>query len=154
MRESIGNSMVFTIMLIFIGAMIAILVSSVAYSKASKVKNMIADKVEKYAEKADNGLLSTSSFADGSALAEEINTSLKTIGYRINSTYVNNCPTTDGVLLNGNSSYKYCVYLHQSSRGPYYKVVAYMYFDFPIIGDFIEFPVSTETKIIYDLGNK
>ena len=53
----------------------------------------------------------------------------------------------------GSNPYDYCVYEYNTcSRhsdtykcGKYYRVIAYMYFDFPIIGDLIRIPVRGET---------
>lgn len=147
MRESIGNSMIFNIILIFVGIMIAILVSSIGYSKAFKVKNRILNVVEKYAE---FKTLEKNDWNYESNLVKEINDSLKSIGYRISDENFL-CPEADGELLSSNSDYEYCVYRYDTSNGPYYEVISYMYFDFPVISDFVKFPVKGQTKVIYDL---
>lgn len=149
MKESIGNTMIFNLILIFTGIIIAILVSSIGYSKAFKVKNRILNIVEKYAE---YNLLEESDWNSSSAIVNEINDSLRSIGYKMSNGSFS-CPSSDGTLLTVSTDYEYCVYRHETSSGPYYEVVAYMYFDFPIINDFLKFPVKGETKVIYDLEN-
>ena len=51
------------------------------------------------------------------------------------------------------SSYDICIIKKNNNsstyHGPYYKVVVYMYFDFPIIGDMIKIPVSGETRSFF-----
>ena len=43
MKEAIGSSLLLNIALVFIGIISAILISSIAYSKAFKAKNVIID---------------------------------------------------------------------------------------------------------------
>ena len=44
----------------------------------------------------------------------------------------------------------YCIKELTSDRGKYYRVTTYVSFDFPIIGQITNFPVSGETKVIYN----
>ena len=41
MKEAIGTSMVFNLIMVFTGVFIAILVGSIAYSKSFKIRNRI-----------------------------------------------------------------------------------------------------------------
>ncbi|MFI3307327.1 MAG: hypothetical protein R3Y21_02045 [Mycoplasmatota bacterium] len=145
MREAIANASIFNIMMVFIGVIIALLVGSLSYTKAFKVKNGIIE----FIENTDSGYS-----ANQSTVEEQIESFLIDIGYRVNSNGINNCPTVSGATnggaaLNPNSNYQYCIYGFESSRGMYYKVVAYMYFDFPIISSLLTIPVSGETIIFY-----
>ena len=135
MREAIGSSLLFNLILTIIIIMVAFLIGSLAYSKAFKVKNRIIDIIEK------NGSY------EGSE--NEINSVLSDIGYRKSRT--NNTCKKDSLVSNG--TYEYCVYKLQSSEmagNYYYKVTTYMYFDIPVINSLLKFPVSGETKVIYD----
>jgi hypothetical protein len=38
---------------------------------------------------------------------------------------------------------------YSTDRGPYYKVTTYINFKFPIFGEILNFPITGETKIIY-----
>lgn len=48
MKEAIGTSMVFNLIMIFLGIFIILYVSSIAYSKGFKVRNRLIDIIEKY----------------------------------------------------------------------------------------------------------
>lgn len=142
MRESIGNSFIFNLVLIFVAIIIALLVGSLSYSKAFKIKNQIISIIEKY-ETYNN-----------SAVKSEINAFLQNIGYRTGNSRNNCADQSDGgyVLETGtNNQYRYCVYFKQTSKGYYYKVGVFMYFDIPFIGQYLEFPIYGETKTIYNL---
>lgn len=143
MREAIGSSLLFNLVIMIVIVMIAFLVGSLSYSKAFKVKNRIINIIEKH-----DGY-------DGNAVTE-INSELKEMGYRVNNE--KNCPdkTNEGFkLVPNSSSYEYCVYVAYTTidsenveKNPYYKVITYMYFDIPVIGGLLHFPVSGETEII------
>lgn len=131
MREAIGSSLLFNLIIVFIVLMIAFLAGSLSYSKAFKVKNRIIDIIEK-----------NEGYTDESK--KEINESLGNMGYRVSSD--KNCGPDD---ISGNTSYEYCVYEYTQKEGSkYYKVTTYMYFDIPVIGGLLHFPVSGETKIL------
>ena len=158
MKESFGNSFVFILVITFLGILIAILLGSLSYSKSFKVKNRIIQILENYGEFHE---LTESDFANGDMI-NEINTSLASVGYRLTKNGINTeCPSVEEYggdnnyqsieLLNGASDYEYCVYKHSTGRGAYYSVIAYMYFDLPIIGDMIKVPLRSETKVIYNL---
>jgi len=143
MRESMSNSIIFNIIITFVGIVIALLIGSLSYSKAFKVKNRIIEIIEKH-EKYDI------------TVRQEIDEMLSSIGYRVASNGKQNCPTKTGATIINvfSSSYRYCIYQYDTGingRGRYYGVLAYMYFDIPVIGDRLEFPVYGETKIIYDI---
>src|SRR5574344_1686786 len=146
MKEAIGNSAVFNLIIVFIAIIIALLVESLSYSKAFKVKNRIVDIIEKN----DSGYSSS----NRTAINEQIDTFLGQIGYRVNGNDNNNCPVqsganNNGIALNTDSNYQYCIYEYESTRGYYYAVIAYMYFDFPVIGDKLVIPVRGETEVFY-----
>ena len=140
MREAIGNAFIFNIVIVFVIIVMMLLVGSLAYTKAFKVKNRIVNVIEKN---------------DGFTLdaIEEIRRDLSSIGYRI-SFNSKSCKNRDDVAPiyggNNNGDYHYCVYEYDTQRGKYYHVKTFMHFDIPIIGGFIEFPVSGETRIIYE----
>ena len=166
MKESIGNAILFYIIITFVVILIMFFVGSLSYSKAYKVKNKIIEEIEK--EETYN-----------SAAVDEIEawlagggTNGKGIGYRHNTGSLNNrgnCPASDSALVslptgaklvNKSSNYEYCVYEidtcangREGRCGKYYKVVAYMYFDLPVIGDMIKIPVSGETMIFTQINS-
>lgn len=160
MKESIGNAFVFGIFTVFAILTLLILTVSINYSRASKIKDRLLSKVQAYAESTANiksdGSIDVIDF-DSEDFIYEVEHELASLGYRRNvgGYSQNNCPERDGaILMNRNSNFKYCIYAYDTSRGYYYAVTTYMYFDIPIIGTTLEFPIYGETKVIYNLDGK
>lgn len=166
MKESIGNAMLFYIIITFVVVLIMFFVGSLSYSKAYKVKNKIVEEIEKEETYNEAAATEIESWLAGGG------TNGKGIGYRVNTGSLNNtenCPIknsalidipTDAKLINQKSNYQYCVYEiatcthgRDGRCGKYYKVVAYMYFDLPIIGDVLKIPVSGETMIFTEINS-
>lgn len=145
MKGAIGNAMVMNIVITFIILTTAFLVGSISYTKAFKTKTKIVDIIEKY-----NGdfhdVISTTT--NQSRIMAEVEKTLGQIGYRTSST--SSCKSGD---VAESSNYEICIYEKNSSsntyRGKYYKVVVYMYFDFPIINSVLKFPVYGETRSFF-----
>ena len=140
MKEAIGTSMVFNLIMVFTGVFIAILVGSIAYSKSFKIRNRIINIVEKYYGYTDEARM-------------EIEENLSTIGYRI----VNKeCPAQprdtieNATLLQPQSDYHFCVYQYDANRGHYYGVLVYMHFDVPSTRNGIDIPIYGETRTFYN----
>jgi hypothetical protein len=161
MREAIGNTFIVNLLLVFIGILSALLIGSISYSKAFKVKNRIIYTIEKY------GGWNVNTSSGDNIVRSEIEASLKDIGYHIRTASsglygtANRCSNRDGgTLVYGGpgtlTTYHYCVYQYDfgtgAGRGAYYGVTAFMHFDIPLIGNYIEFPVYGETKSLYDVG--
>lgn len=145
MKEAIGNASVFGLAIAFIGIMILVFLSSLNYTKAFKIKNRIVDIIEQY----DDGY----STGNRTAINDQIESVLKEIGYGVNTSN-KQCPdiVKNGQtykVLNNTYNYRYCIYEFSSTRGSYYKAVAYMQLDIPVIGEYIQIPVSGETKVFY-----
>ena len=139
MKEAIGNSFIFNLILIFVALFIAFFVGSISYSKAFKVKNAIIDIVEKHENYSTEAV-------------KEIDETLKQIGYRVNKNGVQSCKASGGgTILNATgTNYRYCIEYHNTPKGYYYSVTAYMYFEIPLIGQMLEFPVYGETRMFLD----
>ncbi len=161
MRESMGNTLLLYIVIIFSGIIMLFFVGILSYSKAYKVKNRIIEIIEKYG--------SYSSCSNGEKCAvSEINESLKETGYNVSSKDLCNKSSVQdhlkkevGVagtpvsLNNPTSGYNYCVFEINNKTSSvtnqnavYYVVVTFVHFDVPIIGDFINIPVYGETKYL------
>ena len=98
-------------------------------------------------------IYSSSSIRMGNILLEhtnEINNSLSSVGYRLSGS--KKCKEIDNKkAIELASNYQVCIYEYDdSTRGKYYKVIAYMYFDVPVVGGILNIPVSGETKVFYD----
>jgi len=159
MKESIGNSFIFYIVIIFVFIFIALFVGSTSYTKAFKVKNRIISIIEKHNDtpsKAvkDNGGLDTT-------IKDEITLNLKTVGYRVKKPgeadrcdryfqkhYSNQLASSYIVAKTGTSTHDYCIARFDTPKGSYYAVIAYMYLDVPVIGSKLSIPIYGETKIM------
>lgn len=141
MKESIGNSYVFSIAIAFIGIIFLILIGSLSYSKAFKVKTRIIEIIEKNKGYNDE------------EIRDEIDNYLKTAGYMVTRT--NNsgkCADIDNTpAINTIKNYDYCIYRFETNKGPYYHVTAFISFDIPVISAYLRIPVSGETKVMYEL---
>ena len=148
MREALGNAFIMDIAIAIVIIIIGVVVSSFAYTKAFKVKNMIISTIE-----AHNGNIQTA--------RDEIDANLSTMGYRINQNGINKGCNDDVdekrhgkcTSLTTTGNYRYCIYKCTTSKGTYYRATSYMYFDLPVIGNNLEFPVYGETKIFYNNFN-
>ena len=174
MRESIGSALLLNIVLVLVGCISLFLVGSIAYSKAYKVKNRIINIIEKY-DGDCFGYLEPGSNRE--KCYNEIENELSNMGYSSNISkecpmdYENNIDNPYKISLEYPVSayevgHKYCVYkytmcelvntesgvscTYDSEKRYYYKVVTFMHFDIPLIGQFLEFSVSGETKQFYD----
>lgn len=140
MKEAIGNTFLTTLAIVFLSLIMALLVSSLSYSKAYKAKNKIVSIIEKY-----NGFNETAE--------AEVNKDLHTIGYRSNRrTKACKDKGENSVLLHDalEGTYDYCVYGINTSRGAYYHVITYMHFDIPVIGEYINFAVEGDSRTVYE----
>lgn len=159
MKEAIANAGIFNLVIMFVIILLAFFIGSLSYSKAFKVKNKILEEIEK-----DQGYTMGSTDSTEARVEDWI----RNIGYRANVGHnrnTRNCANTvsgnggsDGVLINGDSNYQYCVYEFDTCSGgsnlncgKYYRVIAYMYFDIPIISGLLRLPVSGETMIFNEI---
>ena len=155
MREAVGSAFIVNLILIFIGVISALLIGSISYSKAYKIKDRIIYTIEKYDGWSD-------------ATKNEIDKQINAIGYKLNDGNSSKCPSilsrrygnydpkklVHGANL-GVNQYNYCVYEnnYESAPGKYYTVITFMTFDIPLIGGLLQFPVSGETSVIYEVIN-
>lgn len=135
MRSAIGNSLLMNIVIIIVTTIILVFVGILSYSKAYRVKNRIVEVIEKYGEYDDDA-------------KDEIAVFLKQTGYQLGN--CNESSVKDKEKMKEDSKgYKYCV--EEKSEGQqkkYYRVTAYVEFNFPVINSLLEVPVSGETKTL------
>lgn len=163
MRESIGETFTYNIVIIFIVIVIGLLVATLNYYKAFKVNTQILDTIKKYE-------------GYNSLAEEEIRNNLISIGYT-SADAGWQCPKTKaGYELVGPSnnnlrqstSHYYCVYYYSDDRGQgdktksnnegkpvfyNYSVVTYIFVDLPLAGNF-KIPVRTKGERIYNFSSK
>ena len=145
MRESLGGSMLLTLVVIFTSIVIIFFAGIMAYSKAYKAKNKVIEIIEKY----DGNI--TDFFNNVEA---PVNESMELMGYRVSDNSEPDCSgdSSRGCATNlaEDSGYYYCICQHSVGSGRFYEVITYVQFDFPIIGSLLTFPVKGETRV---LGN-
>ena len=127
MREAMGGALLIKLVMFFIVIYVCFLAIAINYSITFRVKNQIINLIEEY---------------EGYELAKDaIDEYIANVGYYRSSV---GSASLDASCNNG-----YCIEELTSARGKYYRVTAYVSFDFPIIGQITNFPVSGETKVIY-----
>lgn len=141
MREATGNTFMFYVIIVFILLVMLILMGSISYSKAFKAKNKIIRMIE------DNR-------GFDEEVKEQIDEYLHSSGYRLSTAFTKNCPSPkdEQSQIQDKDRYLYCVYSTDTIRGTYYSVVIYMRFEIPIISGLLEFPVSGDTRTIYNVN--
>lgn len=159
MKEAISNSLIFMLVITFLFIFVLLFSASTAYTKAFKVKNKIISILEKRER-----TIETSGVTQ--EILDEIDYALREgeIGYRIvtnndvrcETDFQNRFKNKNYRLVNkGSDRYRYCIaefYNDTTTRGKkemhgkYYAVITYMYFEIPLIGQDLEFPVYGETK--------
>lgn len=132
MREAIGGALLIKLVMFFIVIYVCFLAIAINYSITFRVKNQIINLIESY---------------EGYDLAKEhVDDYIANVGY-----YRSAGTITVG---DGSCDSGYCVEPIPVTRdgnqvGTYYRVTTYVSFDFPIVGQISNFPVSGETRVIY-----
>ena len=140
MREAVGSTFLFKLMIFFIFFFASFLAIAINYSQAFSIKNQIINILEK-----SEGLNDTSKPS--------------IVDLTINSGYhreVDCRNTNDGESVSDGSRSAKGVCIQKlpsdaSDSNRYYQVTTYVSFNFPIIGNLFTFPVRGETKIITNL---
>lgn len=157
MKESISNAIILNVAIIFLFITAMLFAGSTAYTKAFKVKNRIINIIERNESK-----IISNKMIDKlpSTVEDEIEASLSSIGYRVETNHNSKCQeamknrfknknNNYSAVTTRDSTYNYCIAVYNDSsamHGRYYAVITYMYFEVPLIGSKLEFPVYGETK--------
>ena len=150
MREAIGSTFLYNIIIIFIVITFGFLAATLSYMKSFKMNGKIANSLEKY-----EGYNELS--------AAEIETSLSNLGYRMNSVGNLDCPSHRHkgreyqpiTNVGQGTNYKYCVYEYPKENGYFtYGILTYIYMDIPIVGGTFSIPVYSETERIYEFSQR
>lgn len=145
MRESIGGTWLFGLVITFIVFFASFLAVSVNYSKAFNVKNNVVDLLGKYE-------------GNNCRARKAIGKYLNSVGYLVPG----KCSTDDeyqGYLLNGEeatdaSKALYCVKTIEIDSSTtldkkYYGVEVFFKIDLPVFGDLTTFRIKGETESVY-----
>lgn len=144
MREAIGGTWIFGIVIVFIVLFSSYLAISVNYSKAFKVKNTIVSMIEKYE-------------GHGDAVQTAIIKYNKEVGYGVSSNCNGKGQGYDNVPSTAGFKSRYCVECTDADTSEgrnrlaksYYTVTVFFKLDLPIVGNIFVFPVTGETKPVY-----
>lgn len=130
MREAMGGAILLKLVMIFIVIYVCFLAVAINYSITFRVKNQIINLIEAY-EGLDNA-------------REAIDSYIDSVGYYrgVGTMSIDDACNGKGYCIREINS--------ETGKGKYYKVTTYVSFDFPIIGEITNFPVSGETRVIYD----
>jgi hypothetical protein len=153
MKESIGYTVSLNIMIVFIAIIVAFLCAALIYFKSNKVSNVITASVEKY-----------EGYNDSSK--SEISMQLSSIGYNVKAitckptiyevgvadesgNVTNQCYIQGSVSERGKQGY--CVYRCNEANGKYYyyKIRTNMMISIPIIHNFLDIPIYSNTNRLY-----
>ncbi|MBQ7141323.1 MAG: hypothetical protein IJO32_07475 [Bacilli bacterium] len=139
MREAVGSTFLFKLMIFFIFFFASFLAIAINYSQAFRIKNQIISILEQY---------------EGYT-KEAYDKIFETIG---NSGYYrgHTCTSDEGIAPgseNGTLATVNGVCIKGTSSGPegkyrIYKVSTYVSFEFPVLGNVFTIPVRGETKVI------
>ena len=147
MREAIGGTWLFQIVIFFVLLFTGYMCLTINHSKAFNVKNMIIKSIER-----EEGLDLSNPLSDPSV--EKIVTYLKETSYRTTG----NCPTgytgfnRDGALDSRNSAFCIQKVVTRSDGDlpdmSYYRVVVFYQLDLPIFNEVFNFKVTGDTKLL------
>jgi len=146
MKQSIGTTYVIAFVVIFLAVTFAFLLGIMSYMKAFKINSGMLNAIEN--NEGYNRLAQA-----------EITRHLQNAGYRVDSNNTR-CPEKNGVRAQTvpyggtrDNTYRYCIYEYPpkgDTRYFRYGVTTYISLSIPVVGDFLELPVYTESEKIYE----
>lgn len=146
MREAIGSTFLFNIMIVFIFFFSAFLAIAINYSQAFRIKNQVINYIEQYEGMNDTSRQEIIKYMSDSGYYREV-TCASTGG----NNYEGNTIDDNGsdVSIGSNKVKGLCIKkLSNANSDTYYRVTTFVKFNFPLIGDLFTFPVKGETRII------
>lgn len=162
MREAIGGTWLFNLVIFFVLLFTGYMCLSINYSKAFNVKDKIINEVER-----NGGIKNPSDPKDPTI--KEINSYLSEVGYRTTgdcSDYDYGCKRNGSCIRKpSGSDYAFCLseekavdnfkyamvdeYIYAS----YYRIRVFYQLDLPIIGGMFDFKIDGDTKLLYNIEN-
>lgn len=141
MKAATGNATLMNIIIIFLVVVLGMLVASITYTKAFRVKNRIIDIIEQY----DGDFANHKDEIKG-----KITETLSRSGHGLKGNNVCKQLKDGTTVYEEGKDYYYCIYKYPTQRGYYYKVVSYMSVDVMGLGSPVNIPVYGETKVFYE----
>ena len=181
MKGAIGNAFILNMVITFIIIFFMLLIGSVAYSKAYKTNKFLLDTLVDYVEDFNSTVTVKGKYLNqeyicfddcnvtSTSWSDRVNQYLTKSGYVL-SNVKKSCRSydDDGYKTVRNTKvgdYDYCIYQKRyyeldelddvmTKKKYSYKVISYMKFDFPIIGEFIKLPIVSESKVIVNFHDE
>lgn len=149
MREAIGGTWLFGLVITFIVFFASFLAISINYSKAFNVKNNVVDLITKYegnnkqARKHIANYLRDTGYLIPGDCNSKIDDDFTYIGYNL-----------DGTNASTNSKAYYCISEDSTDNNvqlekKFYRVIVFFRIDLPVIGPLTTFRIKGETESIY-----
>jgi len=150
MREAIGGTFLFNIMIVFIFFFAAFLAIAINYSQAFRIKNQIINYIEQYEGMNDTSENAIIEYVNKSGYYREVDCDcMNGNNYTCGG---NNDNRGSNVQLRTDASKKVkglCVKKLTNGNGDtYYRVTTYVSFELPILGNFFKIPVKGETRVV------
>ena len=159
MKGAIGNAFIMNMVITFIAIFFSLLIGSMAFSKAHKIKNYIVNEIDIFEKRRIMYFDSSYETEELREWNETVNSFLSKTGYHLAKDN-SSCPdSTDKnisrVIWSDTGRYDYCIYrvgeIYDSPesdirRRYHYQVKVFMKMDLPVIGEMIKIPIVSETQ--------
>lgn len=168
MREAIGGSWLFGIVVLFIALFASFLAYSISYTRAFNTKNQIINLIEKSEgyTRETSGVDIRNASKDQLSAMESVEAkaylNIQSVGYNYTTAERIDC-TTAGHVKGTPQIGGYCItkYCSPSESGGakandskvYYKVTTFVAVDIPVLNIVVKIPISGETKLLYFDGS-
>lgn len=146
MKDAIGSTMLFYLIVIVVGIIGSIIISSNAYTKAYKAKNAIITIIDKYYK------IQKAECDNYKNCTDDIDTALTNLGYKMSGDNTcNNLDVKNAELIypKENGTFNgYCIFAHNLGNGDkYYTVVTFSHLNVSLVGTLFKKPVYGETRV-------
>lgn len=141
MREAVGGTFLFKIMIVFIFFFTSFLAIAINYSQAFRIKNQIINAIENYEGYNNDSMNVMASVVNNSGYYRNITCSTK-YGYNAKT------KESGGTVIKGVCIKETEENFTDGKTKKYYKITTFVSFNFPIIGNVFTIPVIGETKAI------
>ena len=162
MREAIGGTWLFNLVIFFVLLFAGYMCLSINYSKAFSVKDKIITEIER-----NGGIKNIENKND--EVIKSITAYLDDVGYRTTGScneYTYGCKRDGTCTTNpSGNDYAYCLKEEKASNNythaengefifvSYYKVKVFYQLDLPVIRQMFNFSIKGDTKLLYDISN-
>lgn len=138
MRETIGSTWIFMLVISFTMIFAGFLVLVLSYSKVYKIKNEMTSIIEKY-----EGLTPDSEQIINDYLT---NSNYRTKGYCSAESYASDSLTSIDKVTDTSKQYYYCINVRQNKQGKTVFTITLFYdFNLPIFGQLMKYSIKGET---------